>query len=130
MKFKLANLAQLLETAVERGYGDLVVTADLPFDIAALVASPILPAEVKRNEYGRWWHPAFPERWDKPMAEWLRERGFDFTVTLLIKPDGAENTTNISDWHYTAPNGERWFLWEINTTPDGTAVAIWIAPVK
>lgn len=129
MKFKLANLAKLLEWAVERGYGDLVVSAELPFDITVL-RGRITPAEVKRDEHGRWRHPATPERWDIPMGEWLRELGFDFATTLLIRPDDATDTTNLSDWQYTAPNGDRWFLWEINVNADGTPVAVWIAPTK
>ena len=130
MEFKLANLAQLLKTASERGYGDLVVSAVLPVDIAALAEPVIVPAQVKRNESGRWWHPAFPEHRDVTMGEWLRQRGFDFTVTYLIKPDDATGSVSISGWPYMAPTGDRWFCWEINTNADGEAVAVWIAPTE
>lgn len=130
MKFQLATLAALLNTAVERGHGNLVVSADLPLDIETLTGSKIAAAEVKRNDNGRWWHPEYPDHWDVPMSQWLRSRGYDFTTTLLIAPEDAQGTINLSSWSYTRPNGDGWLCWEINTTADGTPVAIWIAPLK
>lgn len=133
MRFTLAKLAELLQIAVERGHGELVVDANLPLDIRTLTGCDIPYAEVKRNETGRWWHPLFPERCDVPpirMRRWLHQRGYDFTVTLLIAPDDAQDTFNISSWSYTRPNGDGWICWEINTNTDGIPVAIWIAPMN
>ena len=72
------------------------------------------------------------------MGTWLRQRGFDFTVTYLEKPLNVDayNPKNISNCPLTRP-GERngksfsnWICWEINTNADGEPIAVWIAPIE
>ena len=69
------------------------------------------------------------------MATWLRQRGFDFCVTFLIKPENY-NPKDISNCRIAQPlerGGKKhaqWICWEVNTNADGEPVAVWIAPTE
>lgn len=134
MKFTVAMLADLMNAAVASGHGAMSAEeylAGFDADKITVPSYPIKPVEVKRGLTGFWRHPAFPAGDDIGMTRWLRERGFDFTITLMILPeDKPYSPGDISNCLYTMPQGEKWFLWEINVLSDGTPIAVWIAPVN
>lgn len=140
MKTTIGQLAQLFKNAVNNGHAALEVQIhlhafpQLQEDIEPETGA-IAPVDVVRDALGRWKHPAMPASWDVPMSTWLRQRGFDFTVTYLIKPDNY-NQKDISSCRLARPfeqNGKpygNWFCWEINTNADGEPIAVWIAPTE
>lgn len=136
MKMTIGHLATLLATAVERGHGDIEVTINL--NTSAPLFSEAEPVSIKncpveRDATGRWKHPATPANWDVPMGTWLRQRGFDFCVNYLIKPDDYTKE-DISKCQPVYPihrgRAGRWICWEINTNADGEPIAVWIAPIE
>ena len=138
MKLSIGHLASLLATAVERGYGEMEVNVHLNtsapiFQEAALVG--ISDMYVDRDSTGRWKHPAAPQSWDVQMATWLRQRGFDFCVTFLIKQDDYD-PKDISNCRIAKPLERagktfgNWICWEVNTNADGEPIAVWIAPIE
>lgn len=138
MKLTIGQLASLLAAAVERGHAEMEVNVHL-HTAAPLYpeAAPVAITEmyVDRDETGRWRHPAMPESWDVPMATWLRQRGYDFCVTFLIKPDDYD-PKNISNCRISQPleragkNFGSWICWEINTNAGGEPIAVWVATTE
>ena len=69
------------------------------------------------------------------MATWLRQRGFDFCVTFLIKQDDYD-PKDISNCRIAKPLERagktfgNWICWEVNTNADGEPIAVWIAPIE
>lgn len=138
MKTTIAQLARLFTAAANKGLGGMELQLHLYASDELKQAmepdtGPITHVPVARDATGRWLHPCCPAEWTVPMGTWLRERGFDFTVTYLLKPDDY-SPDDIANCQLVPPmhkgRSGAWFCWEINTNADGEAVAVWIAPTE
>lgn len=84
---------------------------------------------VERDSAGLWKHPAYPH--NIPAADlhkWLKSRGFTFTVNYLI-PDAGNTPGDFSGYEVRRPFGLCWFLFSIDVSHEGDAIAVWVARI-
>jgi hypothetical protein len=95
-------------------------------------------AEVNRDEFGMWLHPAFP--WHEVpegghVDDYAKEWGYQCHFQTLegdapesvVERYSEANDPDYSYWTPSTPKGEGWFLGAIYDTEDGPA-ACWMRP--
>jgi hypothetical protein len=90
----------------------------------------IQPAEVKRDDFGFWYHPGIPDDVEDGAAfrKWLEAQGL-ITFRRDLEDESDEHPTyvkyfededpDVREWNPEPPVGEGWFTLAIFDTEDG-----------
>nr|WP_298118252.1 hypothetical protein [uncultured Pseudomonas sp.] len=97
-------------------------------------ANVIQPVEVKRDEYGHWTHPAWPESDDEMIPRsWFTFHGLEIGI-VEFENDAPEELTeayfesgepDCTKWEPSKPVGDGWFVFSIHDTDDGP-ICVWV----